>query len=254
MQLTPYSEVNNLLDELLKNMQNILGDKLVGLYLYGSLVWGDFDLNTSDIDLLAAVSSDISEQEFEGLKKMHDVFVDKHKMWNDRIEVRYISLLALQTFKVKSSPAVTISTGEPFHRIEVGNHWLMNWYMVREKGVILYGPAPNTIIEPITKAEFIESVQDHARSWSEWIKNMRRRKAQAYAILTMCRALYAYRNGEQSSKKQAALWAKKELPEWATLIENALLWSEEKDEPKEDSENFSKTEQFVNYVRNEILA
>src|SRR5258708_22513642 len=177
MKLTPYSEVNNLLDELLKNMQNILGDKLVGLYLYGSLVWGDFDLNTSDIDLLAAVSSDISEQEFEGLKKMHDVFVDKHKMWNDRIEVRYISLLALQTFKVKSSPAVTISTGEPFHRIEVGNHWLMNWYMVREKGVILYGPAPNTIIEPITKEEFIESVQDHARSWSEWIKNMRRRKA-----------------------------------------------------------------------------
>jgi hypothetical protein len=39
----------------------------------------------------------------------------------------------------------------------------------------------------------------------------------------MCRALYTLRYGVQVSKKQAALWAEKEFPEWATLIEHALM-------------------------------
>ncbi|KKU23014.1 MAG: hypothetical protein UX35_C0012G0001, partial [Microgenomates group bacterium GW2011_GWA1_46_15] len=43
MNVTPYSDVNRLLNTLLTRMQSILHDKLVGLYLYGSLVTGDFD-------------------------------------------------------------------------------------------------------------------------------------------------------------------------------------------------------------------
>ena len=254
MQQTSYSEVNELLKELLENMKNVLGDKLVGLYLYGSLVWGDFDSKLSDIDLLAVVSTNVTEKEFESLKQMHQSFVDKHQQWNDRIEVQYLSRSALRTFKEKMSPAVTISPGEPIHRIEVGKHWLMNWYIVLEKGLTLYGPSPKTIIEPITKEEFIQSVKGHTRSWNEWVTNMKRRKAQAYAILTMCRALYAIKNGEQTSKKQAAEWAKGKLPQWATLIDNAVKWREEKDNQQEDNENYPNTVKFVNYVREKILA
>ena len=55
MKQTEYPEVNKVLDKLLINIKDILIDKLVGLYLYGSLVWGDFDESVSDIDLLAAV-------------------------------------------------------------------------------------------------------------------------------------------------------------------------------------------------------
>jgi predicted nucleotidyltransferase len=51
---TPYADVNQLLEQLLSSLQTILGKKLVGLYLYGSLVTGDFDHECSDIDLLAA--------------------------------------------------------------------------------------------------------------------------------------------------------------------------------------------------------
>ena len=50
---TAYPEVNSLLEEISSEMQSVLGGQLTGLYLYGSLVWGDFDLEISDIDLLA---------------------------------------------------------------------------------------------------------------------------------------------------------------------------------------------------------
>ena len=40
----------------------------------------------------------------------------------------------------------------------------------------------------------------------------------------MCRALYAYTTGTQASKAQAAAWAMRELPEYAPIIANALIW------------------------------
>ena len=45
---------------------------------------------------------------------------------------------------------------------------------------------------------------------------------QAYAILTMCRALYALQQGRIVSKPVAARWAQETLgPQWSPLIERA---------------------------------
>src|SRR6188768_3271216 len=56
-------------------MQTVLEQKLVGVYLYGSLVWGDFDQESSDIDLLVATACDIDDQEFSNLHRMQLDFV-----------------------------------------------------------------------------------------------------------------------------------------------------------------------------------
>ncbi len=76
---TPYADINELLEILLSEMQKILGEKLVGLYLYGSLVIGDFDPTISDIDLVAALASDLDDKEFEAMQKMHVDFAYQHK-------------------------------------------------------------------------------------------------------------------------------------------------------------------------------
>ena len=47
---TSYPDINAVLDLLVLSVQTILGDCFVGLYLYGSLASGDFDLQRSDID------------------------------------------------------------------------------------------------------------------------------------------------------------------------------------------------------------
>ncbi len=65
----------------------------------------------------------------------------------------------------------------------------------------------------------------------------------------MCRALYAFKNGEQVSKKQAALWAQKELPEWSPLISNALAWREAyRDEGVDHASTLPETVKFVRFV------
>ena len=246
---TPYADINQLLELLLSGIQKILGEKLIGLYLYGSLVIGDFDPNISDIDLVAALSSDIDDKEFGALQKMHDDFAKKYKEWDDRIEVCYISVAALHAVRSRTSQIANISPGEPFHRRESSIEWLTDWYVVREKGITLFGPSPKTIIEPISKDEFIRSVKANAKAWRVWINDMHNRKSQAYAILTLCRALYAYKNGEQVSKKQAALWAEQELPEWSKLIQNALLWREDwRNEQVDHAETFPEILRFVHFA------
>jgi predicted nucleotidyltransferase len=248
LQRTPYPDINDLLDNLLSQIQAVLQQKLVGVYLYGSLVWGDFDYDISDIDLLVATSSDIGKA-FSDLQRMQRDFIGKHQQWDDRIEIAYLSVAALQTFRSHPSEIAIISPGEPFHIKDAGKDWLINWYIVQEKGRTLFGPDPKTLIDPISKQEFIRAVQDQTRDWGDWVYHPRTRKGQAYAILTMCRALYAYRRGDQVSKRQAAVWAQKELPQWSALINNALVWRAARDDENVDHDaTFPETVRFVQFI------
>ncbi|MBI4129895.1 DUF4111 domain-containing protein [Candidatus Roizmanbacteria bacterium] len=254
MHPTPYADINSLLDELLQRIRKILGDKLVGFYLYGSFVWGDFEYDTSDIDMLAAIKSDITEKEFEALKQMHADFVKNYPAWDDRIEVQYYSLNGLQTFKTKSSLLTVISPGDSLHTVDAGIEWLVNWYFVQEYGVTLWGPKPSTIIPHISKGEFLQAVKNHALNWKGYVKRtIKSRSDQAYAILTLCRALYTSNTSKQVSKKKAAAWAMQELPEWSTLIQNALAWRKDRLNKQIDHEaTYPKTVKFVNDVIDQI--
>jgi predicted nucleotidyltransferase len=254
MQITAYPHIDELLKRILSGIQGILGTKLVGFYLYGSLVIGDFDPGISDIDLVAALSSDIDDREFEALQGMHTALAEQHREWDDRIEVCYISVAALSEVRSRTGQIANISPGEPFRRRESSKEWLSDWYLVRERGMTLFGPSPQTIIEPISKDEFMQAIHANAKAWRIWIRDMHGRKSQAYAILTMCRALYTSTYGEQVSKKQAALWAEKELPEWSSLIQGALTWREAwRDECVDHDATLLETTRFVHFVIDQIV-
>ena len=136
----PHEDIDGLLESLLSRMRRILRENLVGLYLYGSLTAGDFDPDSSDIDLLTATSSDISDAEFDALGVMHLSIAQDNPVWEDRIDVQYLSVAALRTFRTQRSRIAIISTGEPFHMADAGREWLLNWYVVREESAALFGP------------------------------------------------------------------------------------------------------------------
>ncbi|HET7271873.1 MAG TPA: aminoglycoside adenylyltransferase domain-containing protein [Rubrobacter sp.] len=252
MQTTPDTEIKALLDRLTDEIRQSLDGSLVGLYVYGSLVTGDFERDSSDIDLLAVVSSDIEGATFERLERMHTRFVEDHPAWKDRIEVAYLSAPALWKFKTETNSMAVVSPGEAFQLKAAGRDWLMNWYTVREVGIILYGPPPHTLIPEISKVEFVESAREHAEAWKEWAHEMRTPGAQAYVVLTMCRALYAQTHGEQVSKKKAALWAKGYLPQWTPLIERSWNRRSETRDEETDEEEFRETLRFVRDIAGRV--
>ena len=85
--------MDHLVGELHLSIKTALGDNLLGFYVFGSLVGGDFNPKTSDVDLLAIMRHDLSTNDLEDLRIMHDSFVSKHPGWQDRIEVAYVSCL-----------------------------------------------------------------------------------------------------------------------------------------------------------------
>ncbi len=200
---TSYTDINRLLESFLSHIQQIFQEKLVGLYLYGSLTTGDFDPDSSDIDLLAVTSSQITAPEFDALRAMHRDFARDNPEWEDRIDAVYLPVAALRTFRSEKNPIV-VSPGEPFHvrEGEALRDWLQNWYIVRENGLALFGPPPKAIIPLITQDEFVAAVRRYAAEVSERVRHeMDSRKSQAYTILTMCRVLHVHRTGKQASKR-----------------------------------------------------
>lgn len=252
--LSKYSDISVLLDLILSGQRDILGEKLVGLYLYGSMVAGDFDYEISDIDLLAATETVINQKEFAALERMHFEVVRDNPQWEDRIEIQYASLDYLKTFKTQESQIGSISPGEAFHFIEAGRDWLLNWYFVRESSVTLFGASPETIIVPISEQEFIDAVREQAIDCSRNIEKAKHsRPYQAYLIMTVCRALYTVENGKQVSKRCAASWTQKQFPEYFSLIENAFDWrANSRDENVNHEATFNEAKKFVLFILGKI--
>src|SRR5437762_14184556 len=69
--LTPYPDINALLTEWVQGLKRRLGDGIVGLYLGGSLSYGDFVPDRSDIDLQAVVRSPLTEYELRSVEQLH---------------------------------------------------------------------------------------------------------------------------------------------------------------------------------------
>lgn len=258
MIITSYNDVNALLNILLTRIKTILYNKLIGLYLYGSLVSGDFDHKISDIDLLAVTNGDIDDLEFAALKKMHDNFSREYKEWNDRIEVQYISVSGLKTFKTQLSKIANISPGEPLHIIEAGRDWLINWYDVQEKRLTLFGLNKASIITKISKDEYINTVKEHVVYWRELIKkynSQSTRGSVAFVILTLCVEMYSCSKRERVSKTKAASWVVKQFPQWASLIHNVIAWREAQwnKEQKRIGTVLPKVIQFVNFAIDQIV-
>ena len=225
MEWTAYPHVNNLLYYLLPQLQRLKGNELIGLYLYGSVVGGDYDDALSDVDLLAVLEHDVTEVELEHLGAIHRASVTAFPRWENRVEVAYVSQRALRTFKTSDSTIGIISPGEALHRKQAGIDWLINWYPVQEVGVNVFGPPPTTLIAPITRAEYLQSVRHYLLRWRDYrLETNPHHGSLAYLVLTLCRGLCTLENGELVSKIKAAAWAKATMQEWSALIEQALLW------------------------------
>lgn len=71
MHPTNHPQINSLLTEFCEQTLNILGDEVIGIYLTGSLSYGDFEPKRSDIDLLIVIKKKLSDKKTEQIHKMH---------------------------------------------------------------------------------------------------------------------------------------------------------------------------------------
>lgn len=228
MPFTPYPKANEVLELLLTSVQRILGRRLVGFYLYGSLASGDFDPRTSDIDFLVVTTGRLPAEKVEALQRMHMHILSSGLQMAAKLEGCYLPRRAVRRFNPADPPYPSINEGQ-FYLGRQGSDWIIQRRVLREQGVVLAGPHPRELIDPVAPDEIKAAVRAILAEW--WAPlladtaRLAREDYQVYAVLSMCRALYALRDGEIVSKPTAARWAQAELGQpWAGLIADALFW------------------------------
>jgi len=251
---THYPDVNKILNLLLTSVQEILGNQLVGMYLYGSLSSGDFNPESSDIDFLIVTTSTLSDKAIAELRSMHQRIWKSGLKWASKLEGSYIPKRDIRRHDPHSPPCQTVNEGK-FYLDKRGSDWIIQRHVIRQQGTVLAGPDPKTLIDPVSPEDIRRAVKGVLQEWwgpmledPSWLKN-HGSEYHAFAILTMCRALYALEHGSIVSKPMAARWAQKELGErWSRVIERSLA----QQVGSEDRDLYNESLEFIRFTMSTV--
>jgi len=257
---TPYADLNAILAELVERARTLLGDNFVGAYLQGSFALGDFDAR-SDLDFMVVTHADIPPDLVPGLQAMHDGLHALPSAWARRLEGSYAPKPILRRWStsprdppgeprpetwadpgtsgmgLRVYPFLFLGNGERvLVRSEHDNTQVVRW-ILREKGVVLAGPNPRGLIDPVSP----EALREEVLSLLDRIDLMdepaitERRWVQCFMALMVARMLYALATGRIGSKTAAVAFARQRLElRFASLVERA--WREREGRPQGEAE------------------
>ncbi|MEP7294100.1 MAG: aminoglycoside adenylyltransferase domain-containing protein, partial [Chloroflexota bacterium] len=225
---TPYQDINEVLDSLTRGIERILGEKLVGLYLTGSLSYGDFNPASSDIDLVAVVRTPLTPGEIRLIADLHTSEGQKFPRWAKRVECSYLPIALLDHILPPQAPRPYTGEGIFYPEAGYGNEWIINLYLQYEHGITLVGTEFKLLTAPIAIGEVQKAcIRDLFREWEpklktpEWLDNPH---YQSYLVLNLCRIVYTVLRKATGSKTVSAAWMKSQYGEWSALIEAAEGW------------------------------
>lgn len=246
MNPTKYREINELLQQLLLQVQSILTDKLVGMYVGGSLSTQSFHYETSDIDCYVITENILSNDAIPLIKEIHNKFYSSKLPYAEKIEASYIPQKDLLNFN-PSGIRPYFNEGR-FYMAEYGSSSIIELHVLREHAITMVGPDIKYLIRAIStqnlRTAILANLHQYWKITLDDFSKFSRSDYQVFSILTMCRTLYSLETGSITSKIGAAQWALLQLDnQWKSLIEQALTWK-----PKQEMNKLEETQQFVRYV------
>jgi streptomycin 3"-adenylyltransferase len=216
-----------LLQVLSDRYAGILGSHLVGLYLHGSIAFGCFSWEQSDIDFIAVVDEPLDEQTKLGLLRVLE------------------DLRALAPPKGFEMSVVLQACCQPFayptpYELHFSNGWLdryladpkslcdtngktdvdlaAHFTSIHHAGIVLRGRPIADVFGPVPHADYLDSIlMDVAQARQDILSSP------VYIILNLCGVLAYVKNRQILSKAQGGQWGLAYLPEPnRSLVQRAL--------------------------------
>jgi RimJ/RimL family protein N-acetyltransferase len=256
---TVYPELNGVLDELVASVHAILGENFCGAYLQGSFALGDADEH-SDVDFIVVTHDEVSDAELSGLQAMHSRLYSLESTWAQHLEGSYVPKTELLRVDPSRAPFWYLDNGATeLVRDNHCNTAVVRWSL-REHGVVLAGPEPKSLVDPVTHAQLRDDVRWAVREWVDWLRSQSTlsRRGQGVLALTICRMLQTWESGTVTTKREAGEWALNALDaKWGNLIRAALddrpdPWT--KVQQPADPETFDRTLAFLDYAMKQTMS
>ncbi len=217
----------NILDEFVNIAQQLMADKLTGIYLHGSMAMGCFNPKKSDIDLIVIVKDDISD-----VQKMQ--FMEQVVRLNNQASAKGLELSIVKReycnpfvyptpFELHFSPMhLRWFQDDPQGYIEnmkgVDIDLAAHFSIINHYGIVLYGEAVEEVFATVPRKDYIDSIcADIENAEEEILDNP------VYIILNLCRVLAFLKDGLYLSKEEGGRWAMVHLQlKSSALIADAL--------------------------------
>jgi len=210
--------VRSTMQALTRGLVKVLGDRLVGVYLGGSLPMGDFCAASSDLDFLVITRGPLSIEESLAVELLHRDLLRRYD-YAARLEGDYAPAGVL----------VPEGTSEPVPGCErgiflpkVGEIMLSadNIANLREYGMVFYGPDPHAILPAVAPDQVRAAVREMLKLGPVAPESAQDAAGQ---ILNLLRSGCALERGEPATKSDGARWGLEHLgAEWHPVIRTAL--------------------------------
>ncbi len=210
----------------------ILGDTMVGFYVHGSLAFGCFSWERSDIDFLVVVSEEPTAGQKHALIR---ILLDLEEAAPQKgFEMSVVTEDAVNPFVYPTPYVLHYSNAwcEAFHTDLDRTCRRLCGYdpdlaahitVTRAVGFTLYGKPIEEVFAPVPTEQYLDSIRLDIENAREDIH-----ENPVYVILNLCRVLGYIKEGLVLSKEGGGMWGIANLPtEFVPLITNALAYYRE---------------------------
>lgn len=223
---TDYPALNAVLGTLVTETRSTLAGNFCGAYLQGSFALGEADEH-SDVDFVIVTQVAIDDDELAQLQAMHERIHALDVAWAKHLEGSYVSRVELRRVDPSRSRYPFLDNGASELVLDDHCNTAAVRWLLREHGVVLAGPRPESLIDPVPEKELRREALARVDEYAAWAidpaEGPMSRWKQPYLVLTLCRLLTTLDTGRVVSKREGAEWALGTLDtEWRPLVERAL--------------------------------
>ncbi|BAS28624.1 hypothetical protein LIP_2795 [Limnochorda pilosa] len=223
--------MHRLVEELLR----ILGNRLLGIYLHGSLATGGFRPARSDVDLIGISRLPVEPIEKRRLAALllrlsgSPCVVEFHLLAAEDLDPWRHPAPYLFHFSESWRERLTAEIGDGSWRqwndeVHVDPDLAAHITVARARGAALYGPPPASVFPLVPPKDYLVSILSDLH----WALE-RFDQDPEYAIMNACRTLAYLETGRVLSKDEGAAWALERLPpgsrravRWALGLRRAM--------------------------------
>ena len=216
----------DLLKRIKEAYQCILGNLLTGIYVHGSIAFGCFRWECSDIDFLVVVEQPLTQVQKE---KLIQVLLELDALAPSKgFEMSVLLRSACAPFADPTPFELHYSNAHRanYQRDLAGTCRTLQGFdpdlaahimVINHVGLTLCGLPKEQVFAPVPKASYLRSLWADIEDAAEEAESN-----PVYFSLNLCRVLAYLESGQVLSKAQGGEWGQKHLPEDAELIQAAL--------------------------------
>jgi len=217
---------HELLAQIRRGYEAILGQKLVGIYVHGSLAFGCFCWDRSDVDFLAVVDAPLTRAEKAALIELL-LRLDADAPPKG-FEMSVVLQSACSPFQWPTPYELHFSNAHKENYVNCISYFdtlqgadpdlAAHFTVTRAVGFALCGKPIDEVFAPVPRAHYIRSLLlDISSAENDIAENP------VYCTLNLCRVLAYLREETVLSKQQGGEWGLAHLPQqWYPLLRDAL--------------------------------